>query len=65
VVEVDVARKRIGLTMKSDGGGSARDRIHERAPAAKSATGRPVQAGPGTAGGGTAFFDALKDRFGR
>lgn len=25
VVEVDVARKRIGLTMKSDGGASAKD----------------------------------------
>jgi uncharacterized protein len=62
VVEVDVARKRIGLTMKSDGGTSARDQARERAPAARPAKG-PVQAGPG--GGGNAFSDALKGKFGR
>jgi uncharacterized protein len=67
VVEVDVGRKRIGLTMKSDGGASAReagarDAGRERAPAAKPARG-PMQAG--ATGGGNAFADALKGKFGR
>ena len=62
VVEVDVARKRIGLTMKSDGGVSARDQAREREPAAKPAKG-PMQAG--SQGGGNAFADALKGKFGR
>jgi len=62
VVEVDVARKRIGLTMKSDGGASARDQSREREPAPKSARG-PTQAGPQV--GGNAFADALKGKFGR
>jgi uncharacterized protein len=62
VVEVDVGRKRIGLTMKSDGGASARDAGRERTPAAKPAKG-PMQAG--ATGGGNAFADALKGKFGR
>lgn len=62
VVEVDVARKRIGLTMKSDGGASAKDQARERSPAAKPVRG-PMQSGP--QGGGNAFSDALKGKFGR
>jgi uncharacterized protein len=67
VVEVDVARKRIGLSMKSDGGTSARDALRERGSAASPARGaveaRPAQTGP--QGGGNAFADALKGKFGR
>jgi uncharacterized protein len=62
VVEVDVARKRIGLTMKSDGGASAKDQARERDPVAKSVRG-PMQAG--SQSGGNAFADALKGKFGR
>ena len=62
VVEVDVPRKRIGLTMKSDGGTSAKDQARERSPAAKPVRG-PMQSGP--QGGGNAFADALKGKFGR
>ena len=62
VVEVDVGRKRIGLTMKSDGGASAKDQTRERAPTAKPVRG-PMQSGPET--GGNAFADALKGKFGR
>jgi protein Tex len=62
VVEVDVGRKRIGLTMKSDGGASAKDQARERAPVAKPVRG-PMEAGP--AAGGNAFADALKGKFGR
>ncbi len=63
VVEVDVPRKRIGLTMKSDGGASAKDQARERGPTpAKPAKG-PMQAGPQS--GGNAFADALKGKFGR
>lgn len=62
VVEVDVARKRIGLTMKSDGGASAKDQARERTPVAKPVRG-PTEAGP--AAGGNAFADALKGKFGR
>ncbi len=60
VVEVDVARKRIGLTMKS-GSADAREAVRERGPAAKPS--RPVvQADPPP---NTAFADALKAKFGR
>ncbi|WP_423206461.1 RNA-binding transcriptional accessory protein [Paracoccus yeei] len=45
VTEVDVARKRIGLTMRKDGGASARDAQAERGPKAASARG-PKSAGP-------------------
>jgi protein Tex len=60
VVEVDVARKRIGLTMKS-GSAEARDAVRERGPVAPKA--RPVvQAAPAPS---TAFADALKGKFGK
>ncbi|WP_431300366.1 Tex family protein [Tabrizicola sp. BL-A-41-H6] len=60
VVEVDVARKRIGLTMKS-GSAEARDAVRERAPAAP--TSKPVvQAAPAP---NTVFADALKAKFNR
>ncbi len=62
VVEVDVARKRIGLTMKSDGGTSAKDQAKERGPSSKPVRG-PMQSGP--QGVGNAFADALKGKFGR
>ena len=45
VTEVDVARKRIGLTMRKDGGASARDAQAERGPKAAPARG-PKPAGP-------------------
>ncbi|MFC3086162.1 Tex family protein [Tabrizicola soli] len=63
VVEVDVGRKRIGLTMKSDGGASAKDQARERGPAAGKPVRGPMQAGPQR--GGNAFADALKGKFGR
>lgn len=60
VVEVDVARKRIGLTMKS-GSADARDAVRERGPVAPKA--RPVvQAAPTP---NNAFADALKAKFGK
>ena len=66
VVEVDVARKRIGLTMKS-GSAEAREAVRERgAPPAKPLRG-PMNAGPQSSGpqtGGNAFADALKGKFG-
>ena len=63
VVEVDVPRKRIGLTMKSDGGASARDQARERGPGPAKPVRGPMQSGP--QGGGNAFADALKGKFGR
>ncbi|VDC30654.1 Tex family protein [Pseudogemmobacter humi] len=69
VVEVDAARKRIGLTMKKDGGASAKSAREERgaggrAPAPKGRA--PMSAEPkGGSSGGNAFADALKGRFGR
>ncbi|WP_295074737.1 Tex family protein [Tabrizicola sp.] len=62
VVEVDVPRKRIGLTMKSDGGASAKDQARERTLATKPVRG-PMQSGPQS--GGNAFADALKGKFTR
>ena len=64
VVEVDVARKRIGLTMKRDSGEAreaAREAVRERGPVA--GVGRPVVqvAAPAS----TAFGDALKGKFGK
>ena len=69
VVEVDAARKRIGLTMRkdsSDARDSARDRAVEREakPVAKSGKPQPMQSAP-PSGGSTAFADALKGKFGR
>ena len=63
VVEVDVPRKRIGLTMKSDGGASAKDQQRERGPGPQKPVRGPMQSGP--QGGGNAFADALKGKFGR
>ena len=63
VVEVDVPRKRIGLTMKSDGGASAKDQAKERGAAPQKPARGPMQSGP--QGGGNAFADALKGKFGR
>ena len=62
VTEVDVPRKRIGLTMRKDGGGAPAPR-EERAkgPAPK---GR-MEAAPKAASGGNAFADALKGKFGQ
>ncbi|MDF3906153.1 Tex family protein [Paracoccus sp. AS002] len=45
VTEVDVARKRIGLTMRKDGGATARDAQKERGPKAQPARG-PKSAAP-------------------
>ena len=65
VVEVDTARKRIGLTMKTDGGSSARDQAAGRQEQPKPARG-PMQAVPKAETAGTnAFADALKGKFGR
>jgi uncharacterized protein len=63
VVEVDVPRKRIGLTMKSDGGASAKDQARERGPGPQKPVRGPMQSGP--QGGGNAFADALKGKFAR
>ena len=63
VVEVDVPRKRIGLTMKSDGGASAKDQQRERGAGPQKPVRGPMQSGP--RGGGNAFADALKGKFGR
>ena len=67
VVEVDAARKRIGLTMRSDSA-PARDQARERGPAP--AKGQPprgpmVAAPKAGGGGGNAFADALKGKFTR
>jgi uncharacterized protein len=71
VVEVDVARKRIGLTMKSQSG-EAREAVQERrgAPQKGQAVRGPMSSAPkgreaGGGGGGNAFADALKGRFPR
>ena len=70
VVEVDVARKRIGLTMKRESAG-AREVVRERDGPVRKGKPGPMQAGPmqagpnqaGTAGGGGAFAEALKGKF--
>ena len=69
VVEVDVPRKRIGLTMKSDSAG-AREAARDRGPGPKDAPRRgpppPMSSGPKSAGGGSnPFADALKGKWGR
>ena len=68
VVEVDVARKRIGLTMKSESAG-AREAVRDRGgPPPKARVQGPSSVGPsssGPGGGGNAFVDALKGKFNR
>ena len=61
VVEVDVPRKRIGLTMRKDGAAPAPREERAKGPAPR---GR-MEAAPKAAGGGNAFADALKGKFGR
>ncbi|SEB69063.1 Tex family protein [Rhodobacter sp. 24-YEA-8] len=72
VVEVDVARKRIALTMKKDGGASAKSAREERGPGREQTRdrspqkgNRPMSSSPQSSGGGNAFADALKGKFGR
>jgi uncharacterized protein len=60
VTEVDVPRKRIGLTMRKDGAAPAPREERGKGPASK---GR-MEAGSGNTGGG-AFAEALKGKFGR
>ncbi|ETD90160.1 Tex family protein [Rhodobacter capsulatus] len=68
VTEVDVARKRIALTMRKDGGTSAREDRAARGPEPqKGSKGRqPMSAGPktsqATGGFGAALLDAMKKR---
>ncbi|MBT9247362.1 RNA-binding transcriptional accessory protein [Gemmobacter fulvus] len=69
VVEVDVARKRIALTMKRDSA-EARDQARERqaergASPPKGGKSVPRSAAPQGNGAGNAFADALKGKFGR
>jgi uncharacterized protein len=66
VVEVDVPRKRIGLTMKSSSA-EARETSRERDTPRPPAKGRPgpSSAAPQGGSGGNAFSDALKGKFGR
>ena len=64
VVEVDVARKRIALTMKKDSA-EAREQVRERsAPPPKGKPG-PMQAQPQQAQASGAFAEALKGKFSR
>lgn len=66
VVEVDAARKRIGLSMKRDTG-AARDELGDRQGQAKPQPnrGKPLPTSAGPSGGSNAFSDALKGKFGR
>ncbi len=67
VVEVDVPRKRIGLTMKSDSG-EAREQVRERgasAPQKPVSRNAPSSAAPASPASGNAFADALKGKWGR
>ena len=65
VVEVDVARKRIGLTMKADSA-EARERMRDRtaAPPPKAGKPLPTSAAPTTTAVASPF-DALRGKFGR
>jgi len=71
VVEVDAARKRIGLSMKRDSGEArenARERQAQGKPQPHKGKPLPTSAAPssaGTSGGSNAFADALKGKFGR
>ncbi|MGR3758732.1 Tex family protein [Roseobacteraceae bacterium NS-SX3] len=76
VTEVDVARKRIGLTMKKDGGASAREDRKARGPARETGgprrggkpagkgkmQARPKSGGTETGALGAALMDAFKKR---
>ncbi|MDB5665264.1 Tex family protein [Cypionkella sp.] len=64
VVEVDVPRKRIGLTMKSDSG-EAREQVRERSQdrAPQVSRGKPLPTSAGSDAGSSAFADALKGKF--
>jgi protein Tex len=66
VVEVDVPRKRIGLSMKRDTT-EARETARERQVGARppAPRGKPLPTAAGPSGGSTAFADALKGKFGR
>ncbi|TNC59361.1 Tex family protein [Rubellimicrobium roseum] len=66
VVEVDVARKRIGLTMRSDSV-EAREQARQRGPVKERVPTRgPSSVGPKSgASAGNPFADALKGKFGR
>ena len=68
VVEVDVARKRIGLTMRKDSA-DARETARERQASsppkgAKPGARAPMSSAP-QSGGSNAFADALKGKFGK
>ncbi|WP_151720762.1 Tex family protein [Gemmobacter serpentinus] len=73
VVEVDVPRKRIGLTMRKDAGDAreaAREREATRGPQPKggkpaAARGNFNAAPQSSGGGGNAFADALRGKFGK
>ncbi|WP_444463929.1 Tex family protein [Rhodobacter capsulatus] len=68
VTEVDVARKRIALTMRKDGGSSAReDRAArgpepQKGPRAKPQMSAGPKTSPATGGFGAALLDAMKKR---
>ena len=65
VVEVDVARKRIALTMKKDSAEAreqARDQVRDRAPPPQNSRPGPNSAAPPSSSG-SAFADALKGKF--
>ena len=61
VVEVDVARQRIALTMKKDSS-AAREQVRERVPEVPKGRLGPSTAGPASAGVG-AFAEALRGKF--
>ncbi|MBE2277382.1 MAG: RNA-binding transcriptional accessory protein [Rhodobacteraceae bacterium] len=63
VVEVDAPRKRIGLTMRKDGGTSAREAKAERGPGKGAPPRGRTEAAPKGAAGGNAFADALRGKF--
>ncbi len=66
VVEVDVPRKRIGLSMRKDGGASAREDKALRSKGKPARTAKPRDQRRGQGGQSTqnsAFGDALKDAF--
>ena len=69
VVEVDIPRKRIGLSMRKDGGASAREDLAQRGPKAgkpqgkaKAATDARTSGAESTGALGSALLDAMKRR---